>query len=173
MSWHHHYSREDLLFLLRRLADDGLSAKSIAERLRPDLGDDFTRHVVGGLCRRARPRINLRGRAGHTAAAQKPHVVGHKSKFSILAEVFEPVPLMNLRRKIDQCRAPLWPDRLRTRIKVSTSEAVFCGRPTKAGSSYCEDHHALFWMPPQRRTLKQKDEIVREIGRLKKEVAGE
>lgn len=38
-----------------------------------------------------------------------------------------------------QCRYPLWKGRDRT--------GLVCGEPTKAGSSYCAEHHAVVYEP--------------------------
>jgi hypothetical protein len=55
----------------------------------------------------------------------------------------EPVHILKV--AAGQCRAPLWPDFLRSTEKVPTSEHMLCGHPVKDGSAYCADHHEKFY----------------------------
>lgn len=52
------------------------------------------------------------------------------------------VNIMDIGR--NQCRAPAWPDRPRKPLR-SPEDWMFCGKPTKLGSSFCEVCHSRFW----------------------------
>lgn len=56
-----------------------------------------------------------------------------------------PVDIMGLKDGV--CRSPLWKDGLRRlRQRVRPEDAMFCGKPVKEGSSYCEDCHKKYYM---------------------------
>jgi len=54
-----------------------------------------------------------------------------------------------------QCRYALWPDNART--------GLICGAATKAGSSYCPEHHALVYERPTKERLQTLDAVVGRI----------
>lgn len=172
MSWKDYYTTEEITRVLRDYARQGMSHAEMAKAI----GHDITRDVVSGLCRRARPRIRTQGRK---AQASVPAVRGASPRFVILDELeTERIHLMGLRqRSITQCRAPLWPDRMRTNVKVKPEiEAYFCGRSTVPGSSYCAEHHVEFWVKPEKKTSRANSDRGRagqRIRRLEREIAGE
>ena len=152
MSWRDHYSTSEITDLLRNYARQGLTHSQMARAI----GHGISRGAVSALCWRAKPEIVTKASrrvaiekrdAASEANARQPVLRGATPRFVIVDEVHDGIHLMKTRRTVDQCRAPLWPDRIGTRTKVSTSETVFCGRPVKAGSSYCMECHPRFYTP--------------------------
>ena len=68
-----------------------------------------------------------------------------------------PVHLLNVGH--GQCRAPLWPDFLRSAERVDPSGHMFCGKACKEGSSFCAEHHAVFFSPPPPRKKKEQSKV--------------
>lgn len=85
-----------------------------------------------------------------------------KSKDEKAGEVIE-APTHITAVKDGQCRAPLWPDFLHSKQRVDPSEHMLCGKKCKEKSSWCEDHHALFFppelqkRPPKKKRIQVKD----------------
>lgn len=172
LSWKDYYTTEEITRVLRDHARQGMSHSEMATAV----GHGITRDVVSGLCRRARPRIRTHGRQ---APAPAPAIRGRTPRFVIVDEIeVEKIHLMDLRqRSIKQCRAPLWPHRLHTRIKVKPkTEAHFCGRATIPGSSYCAEHHDEFLTKPEKKPSPANSDRAKaghKMRRLEREVAGE
>lgn len=57
-----------------------------------------------------------------------------------------------------QCRAPLWPDFLHSKEKVDPSDHMYCGKACKEESSFCAEHHAIFF-PPELQKRKRKKAV--------------
>ena len=65
-----------------------------------------------------------------------------------------------------QCRAPLWPDFIRSTEKATPAEHMLCGHPVKADSLYCADHHELFYPAElQKRVIKPKKQEIKDNAR--------
>jgi len=160
--WSDQYSTVELTKIIRRMATvDRLSPKAIAEKI----GLGLTKNMVSGLAHRARPQITFsadevdsqsRVVAARNAAADRP--VG-RLKFVIVDEVFDSLHQLELRSNRKgitdgRCRFPLWPDRIGSAERVSTSELMYCGAKCKDGSSWCEKHHVVVYEPAPPPVLK-------------------
>lgn len=67
----------------------------------------------------------------------------------------EPVNILDVALS-GQCRAPVWADAPKRPLR-SPEDWMYCGRPTKPGSSYCPECHVRFWVP-----LKYEQKVTRQ-----------
>lgn len=149
MAWQDRYSIDAFRAAIKKLIiEDGLTCAQAARMLGPDV----TRNMV------VRQRQTIMGRL-QTKVTFPDSVWPSTTKTVEEKPVTEArkVPVHLLDIVTGQCRAPLWPDFLRSTEKVTTAEHMLCGKKVKDGSSYCSGHHEVFYPAElQKRVLKPK-----------------
>lgn len=153
MSWQDRFeSRDDFHKEVRRLVlEVGLTYSKAAEAI----GFSTTKNQV------VRAMQTILGRTRSTVTFPDSVWPSEpKSKDEKAGEAAE-APIHITAVRDGQCRAPLWPDFLHSTQRVDPSEHMLCGKNCKDGSSWCEDHHALFFPPDlqKRPTKKRRDEV--------------
>lgn len=132
--------------------EDGLSAAQAARAL----GHDVTKN----MCIRAMQTLQVK----RTTVTFPDSVWPSTTKMPEAEPETEvrDIPVHILKVAAGQCRAPLWPDFLRSTEKVAPADHMLCGHPVKEGSAYCADHHEIFYPPDlqKRVTRPKKQEVV-------------
>lgn len=154
MAWQDRYSIEAFRAAIKKLIfEDGMTCAQAARMLGPDV----TRNMV------VRQRQTLMGRV-RTTVTFPDSVWPSTTKTDEAKPETEAreVPVHLLKVLAGQCRAPLWPDFLRSTEKVAPADHMLCGHPVKEGSAYCADHHEVFYPPDlqKRVTRPKKQEVV-------------
>lgn len=142
---------EDRVEILKKLWADGLSASQIARQM-----GGVTRNAVIGKVH----RLGLSGRGTPTRSSRPRRIAIPKPAMKpVLVKpapvmVEEPVRLDDgnpadvLTIRDSMCKWPIG-DPTKTGFH-------FCGRPVRAGGSYCEGHAQLAYQPPQPRRDKKR-----------------
>lgn len=150
MAWQDRYSIEAFRAAIKRLIfEEGMTSAQAAKALGPDV----TRNMV------VRQRETLLGRKQTSTVTFPDSVWPSTPKRETKAEPVDALeaPVHLLKVQHEQCRAPLWPDYLRSTRRVAPEHHLFCGEKTKENSAYCRKHHALFYPPElQKRAQKPK-----------------
>lgn len=135
------------------------SAREIAEILQSE-GLSVTRNSIIGLCFRmglkstdkekihpsTSRRFDPRPRAEKAPGIRKPAKISNVIRIrpptrKMRQADVEPLNLSLLELPRDACRY------------IAGDDYLYCGHPQQPGSSYCEAHHALVWVPPHSRPV--------------------
>lgn len=150
MAWQDHYTPSEFRAAIKKLVyEDGLSASRAAKALRGS------------------PSKNMVIRQMQWLKANSPYLVKFPdSVWPSVTKIADDKKPENERRApvhlldvaYGQCRAPLWPDFLHSKEKVDPSDHMYCGKACKEESSFCAEHHAIFF-PPELQKRKRKKPV--------------
>lgn len=169
-------TRPERIEVLKSGIARNLSAQQTADEL-----DNCTRNMLIGLSHRL--KMPFGGKSGPKAAEPKePARTGTKTRplkslavvkrkrdnsspkkshaKPTLKDLAQPVirtgPVNILDVGMFECRNPMWDDRKKNNVE----DWLFCGKPTKPGSSYCEACHSRFYFKTNRQRQAAEKELM-------------